>query len=191
MDYFSATATIMCTLLYTLVRTFHLFPRADRPRGAPALLPLVICFVIAYVSHITYLLSGPRFDYGWNVLFNLMMGATHLSLWSLFSMSFRTRLPWPFSLIPTPYPPLDPLFITPKPVWSGRSAILVMATTAAMSLELFDFPPFLRILDAHSLWHLATILIARGWYSFLIRDVVMLEAVSAGGGSDVIREAGK
>jgi hypothetical protein len=181
MDYFSATATIMCTLLYTLVRTFHLFPRTPgRPRGSPAMYWLVGLFSMAYVMHITYLLSGPRFDYGWNVLFNLIMGVTHLGLWSLFSLSFSVRLPWPLSMIPTPYPPLDPLTIVPKPPWSGRSAILVIATTAAMSLELFDFPPILRIVDAHSLWHLATIFIARGWYGFLIRDVAMLEAVRAG-----------
>jgi hypothetical protein len=55
-----------------------------------------------------------------------------------------------------------------------------MATTAAMSLELFDFPPYYRVIDAHSLWHLATIFIARGWYGFLIRDAAMLEAVRAG-----------
>lgn len=90
-------------------------------------------------------------------------------------------------MIPTPYPPLDPLMITPKPAWSGRSAILVGATTAAMSLELFDFPPFLRILDAHSLWHLATMLIARGWYGFLIRDVIMLETVNSGSDGQVTR----
>jgi hypothetical protein len=143
---------------------------------------LIFVFSLAYVMHLSYLLSTPRFDYGWNVLFNLIMGSTHLLLWSLFSLSFSCRLPWPLSMIPTPYPPLDPLTITPKPPWSGRSALLVMTTTAAMSLELFDFPPLWRTVDAHSLWHLATIFIARGWYGFLIRDVTMLDAVSQGMG---------
>lgn len=171
----------MYTLYYTLIRTFHLFPQyPNRPRGSPALYYLGLVFCIAYIAHISYLLSGPRFDYGWNILFNLVIGTTHLLLWSLFSLSFSVRLPGPFSWIPTPYPPLDPLTITPKPKWSGTSAILVMATTAAMSLELFDFPPYYRVIDAHSLWHLATIFIARGWYGFLIRDAAMLEAVRAG-----------
>lgn len=181
MDYFSATATILYTLLFTLVRLFHLFPQQPQyPSGKPAMYYLIVLFLILYTSHISYLLSGPRFDYGWNIIFNLMAGSMHLGMWALFSLSFTTRLPWPFSLIPTPYPPFDPISITPKPKWSGTSAILVLATTAAMSLELFDFAPFFRIIDAHSLWHLATIFIARGWYNFLITDAAMLQALKTG-----------
>ncbi|KAK0547140.1 hypothetical protein OC845_004244 [Tilletia horrida] len=40
----------------------------------------------------------------------------------------------------------------------------------AMSFEIFDFPPFFRAIDAHSLWHAATIPIIRIWYDWLIRD---------------------
>ena len=141
---------------------------------------LIFIFTLAYVMHISYLLSTPRFDYGWNVLFNLAMGSTHLLLWTLFSLSFSYRFTWPLSLIPTPYPPLDPLHIHPKPSWSTRSALLVTTTTMAMSLELVDFPPVWRVVDAHSLWHLATVFIGRGWYGFLVGDVDMLDGVRMG-----------
>lgn len=194
MDYFSATATIMITLFYTLIRTFHLFPQQPvRPRGHPAMYLLIFLFTLAYVMHLGYLLSTPRFDYGWNVIFNMIMGSTHLILWTLFSLRFSYRLAWwPLRMIPTPYPPLDPLQITPKPSWSTRSALLVATTTLAMSLELIDFPPLWRSIDAHSLWHLSTVFIGRGWYGFLVRDVVMLEAVrqGMGGGKAVERAEG-
>lgn len=55
-----------------------------------------------------------------------------------------------------------------------------MTTTMAMSFELFDFPPIKRTIDAHSLWHLATAFIARGWYDFLVKDAEELEAARTG-----------
>jgi len=36
----------------------------------------------------------------------------------------------------------------------------------AASLEIFDFPPFWGILDAHSLWHAATVPLGFMWYHF-------------------------
>ena len=42
----------------------------------------------------------------------------------------------------------------------------------AMSLELLDFPPIGRILDAHALWHAATVPIGEMWYNFLIEDAL-------------------
>lgn len=45
-------------------------------------------------------------------------------------------------------------------------------TTAATALELFDFPPWGRVIDAHSLWHLATVPIALFWYDFLLDDAL-------------------
>jgi len=47
---------------------------------------------------------------------------------------------------------------------------LVAVTMLATGLELFDFPPWLRVIDAHALWHLATAPIAIYWYRFLLDD---------------------
>jgi hypothetical protein len=41
---------------------------------------------------------------------------------------------------------------------------------AATSLELFDFPPWHRTIDAHSLWHLSTAPLVFFFYDFLIKD---------------------
>lgn len=41
---------------------------------------------------------------------------------------------------------------------------------AASLLELFDFPPYLGVFDAHALWHAATIPLGFLWFQFWVRD---------------------
>ena len=41
---------------------------------------------------------------------------------------------------------------------------------AASLLELYDFPPYFKIFDAHALWHAATIPLGFFWFQFWIRD---------------------
>ncbi|KAL0756201.1 hypothetical protein Bca101_093869 [Brassica carinata] len=43
------------------------------------------------------------------------------------------------------------------------------ASGLAMLLEIYDFPPYGGYFDAHSIWHLATVLLTILWWSF-IRD---------------------
>ncbi|KAF2604930.1 hypothetical protein F2Q70_00028497 [Brassica cretica] len=43
------------------------------------------------------------------------------------------------------------------------------ASDLAMLLEIYDFPPYGGYFDAHSIWHLATVLLTILWWSF-IRD---------------------
>jgi hypothetical protein len=49
-----------------------------------------------------------------------------------------------------------------------------------MSLELLDFPPILRVLDAHAAWHAATIPLALAWWDFLVKDALVLEGQATG-----------
>lgn len=42
--------------------------------------------------------------------------------------------------------------------------------TASALLELLDFPPLWRAVDAHCLWHLATVPLAHYWYIWLMED---------------------
>lgn len=48
--------------------------------------------------------------------------------------------------------------------------LLAIAMTSASALEIFDFSPWWRVIDAHSLWHLATVPLIFWWYRFLIED---------------------
>ena len=80
--------------------------------------------------------------------------------WLLFSLPIG-------SFFLTRYPGRDRRYMPP---FARKAAMFVVMTTLAMSLELLDFPPWQRVIDAHSLWHLATALIATFWYGFIVED---------------------
>ena len=161
LDYFSAALAILYALYYTLIRTGNLYPLPSKPddngRSRLRFGWSALCIVV-YLSHVTYLSLLARFDYGYNMAFNLVLGISHNILWLLYSLpvvSFR-RFPYASK---TYYP---------RHIY--KAGIFVFLTTAATALELFDFPPLGRVLDAHALWHLSTAPIALLWYDFLIQD---------------------
>ncbi|WVQ85743.1 hypothetical protein IAT38_007910 [Cryptococcus sp. DSM 104549] len=178
LDYFSATLTIGFTLLYAIVRIFHLqTPVASSRLLFPA--SAAVGFII--LGHFTYLLSFPKgaFPYGYHTKFALALGMAHNLLWVAWSFSFK--FPYPsFTLgshrlaFPKPYPPNDP-FASANPPDASTPALLVALTTLAMSFELLDFAPVFRLVDAHSLWHMATIPLTLAWWHFLTTDAVQLE----------------
>ncbi|KAF9228855.1 Per1-like protein [Gyrodon lividus] len=165
LDYFSAALAILYTLYYTVIRVTNLYPSGlespskpeNNTRSRIHLAWSTLCIII-YLSHITYLNLLPRFDYTYNMIFNLALGLSHNILWLLYF------LPVPF-LRRFPYAPK-----TYRPPFAYKAGIFVLFTTAASTLELFDFPPIGGILDAHSLWHLSTVPIVKFWYEFLIED---------------------
>ena len=56
-------------------------------------------------------------------------------------------------------------------VASRRSLqVILLSMLAAGMLELLDFAPLWRAIDAHCLWHLATVPITLWWYDWLIED---------------------
>lgn len=61
---------------------------------------------------------------------------------------------------------------THRPRFAWKAAAVVGLTTVASALELFDFPPWRRVLDAHALWHAATAPLAVTWYWFLVEDAL-------------------
>jgi hypothetical protein len=60
----------------------------------------------------------------------------------------------------------------PYPFNRFRCLICQISFAAASMLELFDFPPYWGILDAHSLWHLATVPLGFQWYEFWRQDEI-------------------
>ncbi|EKM56076.1 uncharacterized protein PHACADRAFT_257133 [Phanerochaete carnosa HHB-10118-sp] len=167
LDYFSAALAILYALFYTVVRLYHPYPLSTHPSKASLarsrihLLWATLCS-LAYVGHVAYLSVLPRFDYAYNMAFNLAVGMTHNVLWLLYSFPSSLSIFRRFPGRPRDY----------RPTYTSKAAIFVLLTTAATSLELFDFPPWRRIMDAHSLWHLATAPIAVFWYEFLIEDAL-------------------
>ncbi|TRM63919.1 Per1-like protein [Schizophyllum amplum] len=163
LDYFSAALTIMSALQYTVIRLFHLYPQhpPDPKRATTRNMWTVVC-ATAYVGHVTYLCVLPRFDYAYNIIFNTIIGMAHNLLWLLFALPARWSLFRRYPHRPKSY---RPAFVT-------KVALFVALTTAATALELFDFPPWALVIDAHALWHLATVPIAIVWYQFLIEDAL-------------------
>lgn len=164
LDYFSAALAIGYALFYTAVRLFHLYP--SRLPFAPArgriLTVWEILCLLTYLAHIGYLTLLPRFDYAYNMAFNLVIGMSHNILWLLYSLPSTVSIIHRFSARQMSY----------RPPYAYKAAIFVLLTTAATALELFDFPPWHRAVDAHALWHLATAPIAAFWYDFLIEDAL-------------------
>eukprot|EP00741_Cyanophora_paradoxa_P004907 tig00000849_g4761.t1 len=101
-------------------------------------------FVLLYIAHVSYLSFG-RFDYGYNMAASVAVGALHTLAWVVFVA--RTRRPHAWMLV-----------------------VALLGLHAAIALELGDFPPVWLLLDAHSLWHAATPLLAVLWYRFLQAD---------------------
>jgi len=50
-------------------------------------------------------------------------------------------------------------------------SLFVAAVNVAVLLEVLDFPPLLSVLDAHALWHLATVPLVYVWFAFVTRDL--------------------
>lgn len=66
--------------------------------------------------------------------------------------------------------------------------LFLAAVHVAMLLEVLDFPPLGRLVDAHALWHAATVPLTYVWYAFVGADAAWLvtqphaAALAAGGG---------
>ncbi|PFH56115.1 hypothetical protein XA68_17032 [Ophiocordyceps unilateralis] len=146
LDYFAAGASVLYGMYYTPIRIFRL----DRPtprRRSLLRLWSVLCATL-YLAHVAYL-KGVRWDYTYNMAANMSAGIVHNVLWSWFSWdSYRKS----------------------RRAWAMLPGLVVAWIMLAMSMELFDFPPWLGSVDAHSLWHLMTIGPTIVWYGFLVRD---------------------
>ncbi|KAI0062035.1 Per1-like protein [Artomyces pyxidatus] len=167
LDYFSAALAILYSLYFSVVRLFHLYPVRSRtfshPSGGRRLYRVWTALtVLVYLAHVAYLGLSPRFDYTYNIIFNLALGLTHNFLWLAFALPSSRSLFRRYLGMPKSY----------RPAHANDAAIAVVLTTAATCLELFDFAPWRGIIDAHSLWHLATAPLAVVWYDFLVTDAL-------------------
>ena len=68
---------------------------------------------------------------------------------------------------------LSSFFTRSSKLFSLYPLLLCFIVVCGMALEVFDFPPvFFDLVDAHSLWHLVTIVpVYMGWYDWLVWDV--------------------
>nr|CDI55894.1 related to PER1 protein, involved in manganese homeostasis [Melanopsichium pennsylvanicum 4] len=201
LDYFSAGSVIMSAFFFSACRLFRIAPGSDR-----FTLFRRVC-IGALLLHILYLSVG-RFDYAYNMAANVVVGLIHTVLWAVYSVrpttfpsnplvdrtaysraAMRASKP-SLSALSTPTPLSNGAATPPVPVSTNigppsthaqqrrRLQLILALMSASVLLELLDFPPILRILDAHALWHLATVPITKMWYDWLVNDAQ--ECVSTG-----------
>jgi hypothetical protein len=146
LDYFAAGASVLYGMYYTPVRIFRL----DRPtpRRRAVLHAWTLLCLVLYTCHVSYL-KFVRWNYTYNMAANVTAGVVQNLLWSWFS--FRE-------------------YRKSGRTWATYPGLVVAWITFAMSMELFDFPPWLGSIDAHSLWHLMTVGPTILWYNFLVKD---------------------
>lgn len=140
LDYFAAGASVMYGLYYTPIRIFRLDLKTSM--NDSIVRAWTFTCIALYLAHISYLTFW-RFDYTYNMAANVVVGIVQNVLWSWFSITRYQKS---------------------KKLWAAWPGICVAWIILAMSLELFDFPPWYGMLDAHSLWHLGTVLPTVLWY---------------------------
>ncbi|ATY63545.1 Mn2+ homeostasis Per1 [Cordyceps militaris] len=146
LDYFAAAANVLYGTYYAPVRVFRL-DRATPTRRSLLRAWTLLC-VLLYCAHVAYL-KGVRWDYTYNMAANIGVGVVQNVLWTWFSVQkYRES----------------------RRLWTTWPGLVVAWVVFAMSMEMFDFPPWLGSIDAHSLWHLLTIAPTILWYNFLVLD---------------------
>lgn len=141
LDYFAAGASVLYGLYYSPIRIFRLKDKHKAAEKSILRLWTLLC-VLAFLAHVSYL-SFWRFDYTYNMTANVVVGTLQNVLWTGFSIDRYRRT---------------------KRAWTTWPGLIVAWIILAMSLELFDFPPWEGMIDAHALWHLGTVGPTIWWY---------------------------
>ncbi|KAG7664285.1 uncharacterized protein J8A68_002200 [[Candida] subhashii] len=180
LDYFGAFAIMLVNLNAIFVRYFELYKKLG-------LLRLWwFSLMIVFIYHCNRLLTN--WDYSYNMKTNIATGIFTMVLWILHSLStlrkynknylvynnsiqllpFETKLLNKLNYISIAKSKLIPLI----PI-SNNLFLL-----CGLSLEVKDFPPIARLIDAHSLWHLVTIFPSIIWFDWNIWDIEMSKIVT-------------
>jgi len=133
-DYFSAGASVMYGLFYVPLRLFNIHQR-DQEKLRPYILIWAAICGFTFLAHVYYL-SFITFSYSYNMMANVVVGIAQNILWIYYSIT-RSR--------------------SNRGLWVWTPVFVVVYVSCAMSLEIFDFYPIADALDAHALWHMATI----------------------------------
>jgi hypothetical protein len=149
MDYFSAALGTILSLYVAILRLAHIYTDSPRDRLLRQLTQLLLAGV--FLGHISYL-SLWRFDYSYNMAFNLAIALLHNFLW----------YGWTLHHFQQPR--------RNRPAHYLRPTLVLTWLSSLMAFELFDFPPWRRLVDAHALWHLATVPVIGAWYRFYLAD---------------------
>lgn len=142
LDYFGAGGHVIFSSYVGTVRILNI-------RRRQKLLALLALCAALYLAHVSYL-SFWKFDYGYNMKANIVVGLYHTVIWTLWAArQWRTK---------------------------PHTRIMLFASIGialSMVLEVFDFSPLWFTVDAHALWHLSTALIVPYYEKFFYVDMLV------------------
>lgn len=176
LDYFSAGLTVLYGFYACVIRVFGLYKTTSSSpvdaststRNQLLRRLLAIVCTIAYFAHVYYL-QFVRFDYGYNMLANVVVGLFQNGMWIYLAISEYRKpsapLPASSNFVPKTQRSDE------RQGWKLMPLYLVISVTLAMSFELLDFPPLFDALDAHALWHAGTVLPTYFWYIWINHDL--------------------
>lgn len=164
LDYFSAGLTILYGFYTAVVRICRL----DKPERQHVLVVFSLACVTVYLLHVGYL-SLVKFDYGYNMMFGVIVGLLQNGFWTYHA--FRTY--FIVAETKTRHRHSHKYQVS----WTLWPFFIVLAISLGMCFELFDFSPFFFSVDAHALWHAATIVPTYWWYAWMRRDMSYLKSL--------------
>lgn len=143
-DYFAAGASVLYGFYYAPIRVFRLDdPNNTKPHKQSLVRVWTLICGSLYAAHISYLTLW-SWDYTYNMAANIVVGIAQNILWTGFSLHRYSKSGrW----------------------WQAWPGLIVAWIVLAMSLEILDFVPWNLMIDAHSLWHLATVGPTIWWYT--------------------------
>ena len=193
LDYFGAFAIMLCNLNLIVVRYFKLYK--VRYRWRLKVWQLSLAGIYGY--HMIRLFID--WDYSYNMNINVVAGLSAMALW--FCHSFKVGKVYhknanlinnTISLLPFEANILQKLHLQGNYYYGVTKAKKLRLTTGNLSrfipyipvlnngillcglyLELNDFAPWQRLVDAHCLWHLITILPSHIWFDWNVWDIEM------------------
>ncbi|KAJ2952454.1 hypothetical protein O0L34_g6762 [Tuta absoluta] len=156
MDYACALSFVFIHFIAGVIRLLY---------RKPLLAGLIVLFTVLYFAeHCRYLyqaliLHQGRIDYDFNMTVNVIVGMVAMVLFMLFSLGALCGAGGGGTKGQ----------LARRYVW--RLVVFSKLTGATVLLELFDFPPYMRLIDAHALWHLCTSPLPLLFYGFIIDDL--------------------
>lgn len=172
LDYLGAGAIIMANFNAISIRYLELFRvenRKKRQYFQSGLLFILLCH---------YVKLARKWDYKYNMKYNVVIGLSALALWVLHSLRVYRRYDTQVfnSIQLSPYESRIQKKLYPFCKMRARLIPLIpvglnVYLTTAVSLELLDFAPIARLIDSHSLWHLCTIFPPLIWYDWNLWDL--------------------
>ncbi|CCG21942.1 hypothetical protein CORT_0B02240 [Candida orthopsilosis Co 90-125] len=190
LDYFGAFAIILCNLNVIVVRYFKLYKLEYQLR----LKLWQLSLFSLYAYHIIRLFLD--WDYSYNMNINVVLGLSAMILWFLHSFNVGqiynkniNLVNNTIALLPYETNILQKLHLTNNYLLGYTHKKLSSASLCrwipyipvfnnaillcGLYLEINDFEPWQRLVDAHSLWHLLTIFPSYIWFDWNVWDVEM------------------